>query len=115
MLLRHATLARHLPSILARGLLCSKSQGKIKAVWLHSPAASTWAALHTIKRHGGRVEGVVIIEVNIPRRALRRSRKRLWYSTRDIPPACFRRAIVFQELAGASTDDGRRLATAVTR
>jgi hypothetical protein len=113
MLLRHATLARNLPSILARRLLCSKSRGKLKAVWLHSPAASTWAALHTIKRHGGRVEGVVILEVHVPRRSLRRSRKRLWYSTRDIPPACFHRAIVFQELAGASTDDGRCLAATV--
>jgi hypothetical protein len=114
MLLRHATLARNLPSILSRGLLYSKSRGKLKAVWLHSPAASTWAALHTIKRHGGRVEGVVIREVHVPRRRLRRGRKRLWCSTRDIPPACFHRAIVFQELAGAFTDNGRRLATAVS-
>jgi hypothetical protein len=111
MLLRHATLARNLPSILARGLLCSKSRGRLRAVWLHSPAASTCAALHTIKRHGGRVEGVVIIEVALPRRWLRRGRKRLWYATRDIPPACFRRAIVFQELAGRSAD-GRGLAVA---
>jgi hypothetical protein len=114
MLLRHATPLRNLPSILAHGLLCSKSRGKLQAVWLHSPAASTLAALHTIKRHGGRVEGVVILEVHISRRSLRRSRKRLWYSTRDIPPVSFRRAIVFQELAGVSTNDGRRLATAVT-
>jgi hypothetical protein len=55
MLLRHATPARNVPSILARGLLCSRSQGKLKAVWLHSPAASSWATLHTVKRHGGRV------------------------------------------------------------
>jgi RNA:NAD 2'-phosphotransferase (TPT1/KptA family) len=110
MLLRHATLARNLPSILRRGLLSSKSKGKIKAVWLHSPAASTWAALHTIRRHGGRIEDVVIIELEVPRRTLRRSRKRLWYATGNIPPACFRRLISFQELAGRPGDDSRSLA-----
>jgi hypothetical protein len=31
-----------------------------------------------VRRHGGRVEGVVIIEVEVPRRWLRRNRKRLW-------------------------------------
>jgi hypothetical protein len=74
---------------------------------LHAPGASTWAVLHTIKRHGGRVEGVIILEVEIPRTWLRRSRKGLWYCVRDIPPAHFRRLIAFQELAGASAD-GRR-------
>ena len=33
MLLRHATLARNLNSILRRGLLCSKSRGKPPVVW----------------------------------------------------------------------------------
>jgi hypothetical protein len=102
MLLRHATPLRNLPSIQRAGLLCSKSQGKLPVVWLHSASKSSWATLHTVKRHGGRVEGVLIIEVDFPRHWLRRNRKRLWYSTRDIPPECFRRLIPFQELAGSS-------------
>jgi hypothetical protein len=55
MILRHATLKGRLPSILRHGLLCSKSTGRLKVVWLHSPAASTWATIHTVRRHGGRV------------------------------------------------------------
>ena len=66
-ILRHATPRRNLASILGRGLLCSKSQGKLPVVWLHSPTATPWAALHVVKRHGGRVEGVVILEVEVPR------------------------------------------------
>ena len=100
MLIRHATLRKNLPSIGSRGLLCSKSQGKMPVVWLHSPTATPWAALHTVRRHGGRVEGVVILEVEVPRGWLRRNRKRLWYSTRDIPPDCLRRLVTFAELAG---------------
>lgn len=104
MLLRHATILKNLPSIQQHGLLCSKSKGKKPVVWLHSPAASSWAVLHTIRRHGGKVEGVVILEVRVPRKWLRRSKKRLWYCPRDIPPSCFRRLIAFTELAGASVD-----------
>ena len=101
MILRHATPARNVNSILRDGLLCSRSQGLRPVVWLHAPSKSPWAVLHTVKRHGGRVEGVVIIEVEVPWSWLRRNRKRLWYSTRDIPPDCFNRLVTFAELAGA--------------
>jgi hypothetical protein len=105
-LLRHATVLRNLPSIQRFGLLCSKSKGKLPVVWLHSACKSSWAVLHTIKRHGGRVEGVVIIEVDVPRRWLRRSpRRKVWYSVRNVPPSRFRRLIAFAELAGASVED----------
>ena len=102
MLLRHATLVRNLPSILKGGLLCSKSQGRLKVVWLHTPNKSSWATLHTVKRHGGRVEAVVVLELYVPRRWLRRSRKGLWYSVRDIPADRIRRVLAFGEVAGAS-------------
>jgi hypothetical protein len=61
--------------------------------------------LHTIKRHGGKVEGVVIIEVEVPRSWLRRNRRKLWYCPRDITPEHFRRLIAFTELAGASVEE----------
>jgi hypothetical protein len=64
---RHATPARNLPGILRAGLLCSKSQGKLPVVWLCSPAKSSWAVLHVIKRHGGKVETTVVLEVDVPR------------------------------------------------
>jgi pimeloyl-ACP methyl ester carboxylesterase len=105
MRLRHATLAKNLPGILRAGLLCSKSKGKLPVVWLCSPGQSTWATLHTVRRHGGRVEGVVLIELDVPRSWLRRSaRKRLWYTPRDVPPERIRRVLTFGEVAGASAE-----------
>ena len=104
MLVRHATPARNLNSILRRGLLCSKSRGKLPVVWVCSPARSSWAVLHVIRRHRGRVEGTVVLEVDVPRSWLRRSRKGLWFCPRDIPPHRIRRALCFAELAGTSTE-----------
>jgi hypothetical protein len=100
MLLRHATPRRNLPSIKRAGLLTSKSQGRLPAVWLHSPARSAWAVLHVVKRHGGRVENTAIFEADVPRSWLRRSRKGIWFTRRDLPPERFRRVIDFIEVAG---------------
>jgi hypothetical protein len=47
----------------------------------------------------GRNEAVVTLEVEVPRSWLRRNRKGLWYSTRDIPAARIRRLFGFVELA----------------
>ena len=102
MLLRHATLLRNLPGIERRGLLCCKSQGRLPVVWLHTPAKSFWATLHTLRRHGGRAEAVLILLVDVPRAWLRKNRKGLWYSIRDIAPDRIRRVLSFAELAGAS-------------
>jgi hypothetical protein len=94
-----------LPGILRAGILTSKSQGRLPAVWFISPGQSSWATLHVVKRHGGRVKTVVILEVDAPRRWLRRSaRKRLWYTLRDIPPDRIKRVFTFQEMAGTSAE-----------
>jgi hypothetical protein len=102
MLLRHATPARNLPSIGKRGLLCRKSRGRRKVVWLHAPAKSAWAAIHMVERHGGRVEHVAVLEVEVPRSWLRRSRKGLWYSLLDIPPERIRGLVNFHALAACA-------------
>ena len=86
MILRHATPARNLASILRCGLLTRRSKGRLPVVWLCSPAKTGWALLHTVKRHGGRIESVVLLEVNVPRCALRRSRRGLWYCVEDVSP-----------------------------
>src|SRR5436190_23126379 len=99
MLLRHATPRKNLASIQRLGLLTSKSKGKLKVVWLHCPTKTAWATIHTVKRHGGKVEDVVVLEVEVPRGWLRRSRRGLWYSCRDIPPERFRKLIGFAEVA----------------
>ena len=78
MLLRHATLARNLPSIIKAGLLTAKSRGKLPVVWVCCRVKTAWAAWHTVRRHGGRVEDVVILEIDVPRRWLRRSHPSSW-------------------------------------
>jgi hypothetical protein len=104
MRLRHATPSRNLPGILRRGLLCRKSRGRLPVVWLHTPGLTSWAILHTVRRHGGRVEDVIVFEVNVPARWLRHSPRRgLWYVRRDIPPARLRRLLHFRELAACPT------------
>jgi len=99
MLVRHATLARNLPSIIKAGLLTSKSQGKLAAVWLCSGAKALWSGWHTVRRHGGRIENVVVLELDVPRRWLRRSKRGLWYCPRDIPPGRVRGVVTFAALA----------------
>ena len=68
-------------------------------MWLHGAGRKHRAALHTIKRHGGRIEGVVILEIDVPRRWLRRSKRGLWYCPRDIPPERIRGVVTFGALA----------------
>jgi hypothetical protein len=101
MLFKHATLRRHLPSILARGLLCSKSKGKLRVVWLHTPSASPWAVIHTHARHGGRVEDVVVLEIDVPRSRVRRNRRRLWTAAADIGPEHIRNVVSFNRVAAS--------------
>ena len=64
-----------------------------------------WAALHTIKRHGGRVEGVVILELAVPRSWLRRSRRGLYYCPREIPLERVRGVVTFAALARSPVEE----------
>jgi hypothetical protein len=88
-------------AILRTGLLCRKSKGKLKVVWLHAAGKTEWATLHTVQRHGGRVEEVVVVEVSVPRRWLRRSRKGLWYSVNNVAAERIRHVLAFGEVAEA--------------
>jgi hypothetical protein len=100
-LLRHATPTRNLPSIIKVGLLTSRSPGKLPVEWVCCPAKTAWAALHTIRRYGVRVEGVVVLEIAVARAWLKRpvgATQGLRYSTRDIVPRHIRRVITFGEL-----------------
>jgi hypothetical protein len=99
--LRHATPRKNLPGIVRDGLLCSKSKGKRKAVWLCKPARCAWALLHVARRHRCHAEAVVVLEVDVPRRWLRRHAGGVYYSLKDIPPERCRRLIVFAEMASA--------------
>jgi hypothetical protein len=100
MLIRHATPRHNVLSILRLGLLTARSQCKRPAVWLHAPGATPWAILHVARRHGVRAESVVVLEVEVSRKWLRRARRGLWYTLRDMPTERIRRLVPFGELAG---------------
>lgn len=86
----HATLATNLPSIKKEGLCTSYCHGKVPAVWLCLERRIPWAFLHTIRRHGGKVEDVVVLEVEVDSKAMKRSGvKDLFYSLDDIEPSHF--------------------------
>jgi hypothetical protein len=100
--LGHATLRYNLPGILRDGILTAKSRGRLKAVWLHAADRAHWAALHTVRHHGGRVEDVVVLEVRVRRAWLKGhggSAAGLWRSVRDVPPRFIRREIGFKQLS----------------
>src|SRR4051812_6059624 len=102
--IRHATPKRNLPSIEALGLLTRKSKGKKPVVWLHASSKTAWAMLHTVKRHGGRIEDVVVLEASVPRKWLRKSKRGLWYSVRDVPPDRFKRTLRFADLSASPVE-----------
>ena len=100
MLLRHATLVRNLPGILRAGLLCCKGKGKKLVVWACAPSQTAWACLHVIRRHGGKAQEVVVLEIDVPRSWLKRhggAAKALWYSVHDVGPERIRRVVTFGE------------------
>ena len=87
MKLRHATPTANLQAIMIQGLRPDLAVGKIKGCWLHSRAKTPWALLHTQIRKGTALEGLVVLEISVPRSWLTRYQAGLWYCTRVIPPA----------------------------
>jgi hypothetical protein len=48
---------------------------------------------------------VVIIEVSVPRRWLRKSKAGLWYCVEDVPPPRFRSRIGFDQVSKSPVED----------
>lgn len=99
MILFHATTRDRLPSIREHGLLCCMSQGAREVVWLHTRTRQEWAILHTVRRHGGRVEDVVVLPVGPIHYNVRRFRRCLWTSLVDVPPHAIGKEISFSEIS----------------
>jgi hypothetical protein len=59
--------------------------------------------MHTVRRHGGLIEDVIVVKVQVPRAWLKRhgNHTGLWRVGRDIPPACFRGIRSFRELSAS--------------
>lgn len=81
----HTTTAKLLPSILSGGLQTCRSQGASPVVWLHSADRTDWAMHHVYRRHGGKLQQIVRLTVDVPRSWLRRAGDGLWSCARDVP------------------------------
>jgi hypothetical protein len=73
--------------MLAEGLDPACATGKHPLVWLHTSSRTSWAILHLLKRHRVDVADMVLLDVQVPRRWLRRAWRGLWTCTPVIPPA----------------------------
>jgi hypothetical protein len=98
-ILYHATPGSNDPSIRKWGLLTARSQGKMRVVWLHTADRSAWAVLHTLRRHGGKAEDVIVYECDVPECGLRRFQDGLYYFLDNVHPSEIGRAITFEELS----------------
>lgn len=100
MIVQHATLRRNLESIRRRGLLTQFSRGRLKAVWLHTRAREPWACGHCVLRHGGRIEDVVVLLVDVPRSQLKRHAglRGVYYLPADVPPGRIVGSVSFQQV-----------------
>jgi hypothetical protein len=100
--LGHATLRHNLPGILRDGIQTAKSRGRFKAVWLHDPSKAHWAALHTVRRHGSRIEDVIVLQVCVLKAWLRQhggTAKGLGRNVRDVPVKYIRRVVGLRQLS----------------
>jgi hypothetical protein len=87
MILYHTTPKYNLPSIRELGVCVRYSQGKLRAVWLHTDERIGWAWLHTVRRHGGDVRDVVTVVVDVDESRLKRSSvDGLFYVLEDVVP-----------------------------
>jgi hypothetical protein len=53
----------------------------------------------------GQAQVVVILEIDVPRSWLRRSKKGPWYCPRDVPPERIRGVITFGELSRSPVEE----------
>ncbi len=95
MKLRHATTRARAKRIAREGFRVSKADpnAKIKGCWFTAPSLATWGVLHTQRKHGARLADVVVIEVEIPRSALTKFRRGIWFSKSDVPASAIRGTI----------------------
>jgi hypothetical protein len=84
----HASPRRNVRGILGRGLLPWRALGKLKVVWLHSPARTAWAVKHVAGRHRVEARDVIVFEVEVPRSRIRRRSRGVWTCAAVIPPEC---------------------------
>lgn len=84
----HVTPARNAKSILKRGILCSKSKGKLRRIWLCDAERLNWALVHVARHHKTTPDQMRVFtcEVNIFR--LRVIRLGVFTLDFDMPSGC---------------------------
>lgn len=106
MLLYHATAGRNQDSIGRDGVSTERSQSAWQAVWGCEWSMRHWAVLHCVRRHGGSVEDVVVLEIDTGETPVHRFRGGLWYSLHTWHPSQIRRVLTFDELSRSPTEEG---------
>ena len=84
MKLYHTTLKANLDSITENGIDPSFSKGAESVIFLHTRSRTEWAILHIGIRHRCSIDEIIIIEVNVPRSALRRDHRGVWTTSEPI-------------------------------
>jgi hypothetical protein len=87
MKLYHVTHRKNLPSILARGLDPLRAKGVRKAVWGVVRTRVAWAIIHVLGKpwHKNATLGdLVVIEIQLPRRDVRRYKSGIWYTSQNV-------------------------------
>ena len=83
MKLYHVTRRDNLPSILADGLDPERARGKRKSVWGVTAGQVQWALVHVLAKpwnRDARLSDLVVIELSLPRSAVRRYHRTIWYT-----------------------------------
>ena len=98
----HATTTRAFWRILNKGILADKARGPLKTVWLCSPGSMGRAIDHVKSRKRIKVTDVVVIEVEVPKRWLRKGNAKGFKHTdgRDIPRERIVSATTLRQLGG---------------
>jgi len=79
----------------------------MQAVWLHDVSMTSWAFLHAVKRHGGRIQDIVSISVDVPDRVVRRaSVPGLFYVLVDVAPDQLGSIMEFRMVAASPLEGG---------
>lgn len=106
MLLYHATRKFNQASIGRDGVSTAHSEGTIPAVWGCERSMRWWAVLHCVRRHGGTVQDVVVLEIDTQDVPVHRFRGGLFYSLHTWHPSQIKRVLTFDELSKSPTEEG---------
>lgn len=98
MTLYHVTSRTNRGSIAIEGLDPRYATHGRRAVWLVARSNVAWALAHTAAKPGrGRVADLVVYRCEVPRSALTRFRRGIWWSTRVVRPVCVEPSSVYTD------------------